>query len=91
MTRLGLTPALLARDPGGNGSGIGPAPVFMHRHRFETLSVGPDTTPSPQLWVSAIRVVPIVDMLLGADWLRTRHVWLSFATRQIFVAIPEKG
>jgi hypothetical protein len=91
MARLGLTPALLARDPGGNGSGIGPAPVFMHRHRFETLSVGPDTTPSPQLWVSAIHVVPIVDLLLGADWLRTRHVWLSFATRQIFVAIPEKG
>lgn len=91
MARLGLTPALLARDPGGNGSGIGPAPVFMRRHRFETLSVGPDTTASPQLWVSAIHVVPIVDMLLGADWLRTRHVWLSFATRQIFVEMPAKG
>jgi|ERR1700722_5882897 hypothetical protein len=91
MARLGLTPALLAHDPGGNGSGIGPAPVFMRRHHFATLSVGPDTTANPLLWVSAVHVVPIVDMLLGADWLRTRHVWLSFATRQIFVAMPEKG
>jgi hypothetical protein len=91
MARLGLTPALLAHDPGGNGSGIGPAPVFMRRHHFETLSVGPDTTANPLLWVSAVHVVPIVDMLLGADWLRTRHVWLSFATRQIFVAMPQKG
>lgn len=91
MARLGLTPALLERDPGGNGSGIGPAPVFMRRHRFETLNVGPDTTTSPQLWVSAIHVVPIVDMLLGADWLRTRRVWLSFTTKQIFIAMRAKG
>jgi hypothetical protein len=33
-----------------------------------------------------VRVVPIVDMLLGADWLVSRRVWLSFATKQMFVA-----
>jgi hypothetical protein len=91
MARLGLTPTLLARDPGGNGSGIGPAPVFMHRHRFTMLSVGPDTTRNPEIWVSPVHVVPIVDMLLGADWLRTRHIWLSFATKQVFVAQPQSG
>jgi hypothetical protein len=31
--------------------------------------------------------VPIVDMLLGTDWLRSRRVWLSFATKQMFVAV----
>lgn len=91
MVRLGLTPALLSHDPGGNGSGIGPAPVFMRRHHFETLSVGPVTTLNPSLWVSAVRVVPIVDMLLGADWLSTRRVWLSFATKQVFIAMPHDG
>lgn len=83
--RLGLTPEQLASDPAGNGSGIGPAPVFMRRHRFTELRVGPDVVRDPTLWVARIRVVPIVDMLLGADWLRTRHVWLSFATKQVFV------
>jgi hypothetical protein len=86
MFRLGLTPELLARDPGGNGSGVGPARVPMRLHRFVELRVGPDTIRDPTLWVASAHVVPIVDMLLGTDWLRSRHVWLSFATSQIFVA-----
>jgi hypothetical protein len=84
--RLGLTPELLARDPGGNGSGVGPATVPMRLHRFSELRVGPDVTRDPMLWVASAHVVPIVDMLLGADWLQARRVWLSFATKQMFVA-----
>jgi hypothetical protein len=91
MFRLGVTPALLARDPAGNGAGVGPAPVPMHLHRFAELRVGPDVMPDPALWVASVRVVPIVDMLLGADWLQTRRVWLSFATKQVFVAEPRGG
>ena len=86
MYRLGLTEELLARDPGGNGSGVGPAPVPMRRHRFAELRVGPEATRDPTLWVAPVRVVPVVDMLLGADWLGSRRVWLSFATKQMFVA-----
>ena len=86
MYRLGLTPDLLARDPGGNGSGVGPASVPMRLHRFAELRLGPDTTRDPALWVASVHVVPIVDMLLGADWLVSRRVWLSFATKQMFVA-----
>ena len=40
MFRLGLTPELLARDPGGNGRGVGPAPVPMRLHRFAEMRVG---------------------------------------------------
>jgi hypothetical protein len=86
MFRLGLTPDVLARDPGGNGTGVGPALVSMRHHRFAELRVGAETTRDPLLWVSPVHVVPIVDMLLGADWLRSRHVWISFATKQVFVA-----
>jgi hypothetical protein len=90
MFRLGLTPQVLARDPGADGSGIGPAPVAMHYHRFDQLRVGPDTMPNPSLWAAPVQVVPIVDMLLGTDWLRSRHIWLSFATRQLFVAVHQR-
>lgn len=86
MFRLGLTAGLLAHDPGGNGRGIGSKPVPMHRHRFSELRVGAEITRDPVLWVASVRVVPIVDLLLGADWLGPRHVWLSFATKKIFVA-----
>jgi hypothetical protein len=33
-------------------------------------------------------LTPIVDMLLGADWLAQLRVWISYATRQLFVATP---
>jgi hypothetical protein len=89
MYRLGLTPEMLAGDPGGNGAGVGPAPVSMRLHRFTELRIGPDVSRDPRLWVAPVRVVPIVDMLLGVDWLRSRRVWLSYAMRQIFIAAPQ--
>lgn len=89
MFQLGLTPAMLAHDPGGNGAGVGPAPVPMRLHRFSELRIGPDVSQDPRIWVASVRVVPIVDMLLGVDWLQSRRVWLSFATRQVFVTVPQ--
>jgi predicted aspartyl protease len=91
MYRLGLTPQMLASDATGTASGIGPAAVFMRRHRFAEMRIGPDSTRDPMLWVATVRVVPIVDMLLGADWLGTRRVWLSFATKQVFVVAGQNG
>jgi hypothetical protein len=90
MFLLGLTPEVLARDYGGNGFGVGATPVPMRLHRFAELRIGPDVSRSPQLWVAPVRnIVPIVDMLLGVDWLHTRRVWLSYATRQFFVAVRQ--
>jgi len=86
MFRLGLTPGLLAHDPVDKGRGIGPRPVPMYRHRFSELRVGPGVTRDPVLWVAPVRVVPIVDLLLGADWFGPRQVWLSFTTKKVFVA-----
>jgi predicted aspartyl protease len=89
MFLLGLTAEVLEHDPGGNGAGVGPTPVPMRLHRFAELQIGPDVTRDPQLWVASAHVVPIVDMLLGVDWLRSRRVWLSYATRQFFVAVRQ--
>ena len=89
MFLLGLTAEVLEHDPGGNGSGVGPAPVPMRLHRFTELRIGRDVSANPQLWVASAHVVPIVDMLLGVDWLRSRRVWLSYATRQFFVAVRQ--
>ncbi|MDR3532934.1 MAG: retroviral-like aspartic protease family protein [Rhodopila sp.] len=88
MYRLGLEPAGLAADPSDQVSGLGSHMVTMHRHRFRSLGVGGQMVDSPVIWVAPIRLAPIVDMLLGADWLAGRRVWISYATRQLFVATP---
>ena len=65
MMRLGLTAAGLAGDPQGATHGIGPFPVRMYRHRFASLSVGGEAVRDPSLWVAEIRVLPVVDLILG--------------------------
>lgn len=84
--RLGLTSAAMSGDPANQIGGLGPRLRTVHLHRFGSIKVGEQTTDSPSIWVEPVRLTPIVDMLLGADWLAGRRVWISFATRQMFVA-----
>jgi hypothetical protein len=88
MYRLGLQQANLGGDPVQQVSGLGTHIVPMHQHVFRSLQVGGQTVASPTIWVAPLRLSPIVDMLLGADWLAGRRVWISFSTRQLFVANP---
>lgn len=88
MFRLGSRLAGLADDPAAQISGLGPRIRTAHRHRFGSLRVGDETIPSPVLWVEPIRLQPTADMLLGTDWLRRHRVWISYQTRQLFVAAP---
>jgi hypothetical protein len=85
---MGLNLASLSADLSGQISGVGSRVLTVHRHRFGALRVGNQTIASPELWVEPVRLSPIVDMLLGADWLAGRRVWISFATKQLFVAEP---
>jgi predicted aspartyl protease len=82
--RLGVGEADLARDPASHTVGVDQANVAMHRHRFPDMVVGVDEFPSVLLSVGAVQV-PGADMLLGADFLRSRRVWLSYATGQVFI------
>jgi len=86
MYRLGLTEAMLGDTDAILARGFGPGGLTVHVRRFNELAVGADTTLDPLLWVGPGHALPIVDMLLGADWLRPRVVWLSYATTQVFVA-----
>ena len=88
MHRLGIKPANLTADPGEPVSGLGPRAVTMHRQTFRSLEVGGLAIASPAIWVAPVHLSPIVDMLLGMDWLSGRRIWISFATRQLFIAGP---
>jgi hypothetical protein len=88
IIRLGLQPASLAADPADMITGVGPRPVPMRLHRFIALHVGAETLDAPPIWVAPIRLPLFADMLLGVDFLANRRIWLSYATRQIFQAVP---
>ena len=88
IARLGLTAERLAGDPARSLTGLGANTVSAHAHRFARLRVGPDVTEQPTLTIAPIRIVPTADALLGADWLAGRRVWISFTTRQVFLARP---
>ena len=86
--RLGLNAQSLSGDPAADISGLGERVLSAYRHKFHTMRVGDQLIESPQLWVEPVRATPPVDMLLGADWLLERRVWISFATTQVFEARP---
>jgi hypothetical protein len=86
MVRMGLQEANLAADPADMISGLGPHMVPMHLHRFRSLDAGGEALETPAIWVAPVRLPLFVDMLLGADWLAGRRAWISYATKQVFVA-----
>jgi len=88
MVRLGLQLDSLAADRTEVVSGLGPHTVTMHLHRFRSLVVGGETLDSPEIRVAPTRLPLFADMLLGADWLSGRRVWISYATKQVFMAVP---
>lgn len=82
MVRLGLAPG----GPEGVASGVGGRSRPIFPLRLSTLEVGKETRHDVPVLGSALRVHPIVDMLLGSDWFAAHRVWLSYATRQVFVS-----
>jgi predicted aspartyl protease len=65
-------------------SGVGSRTTEVGQHAFQTLQIGALTVHQPQILVAPVHLTPIADMLLGADWLATRRIWISYATRQLF-------
>jgi Aspartyl protease len=78
----------VARDPYARLLGVGPRRVAARLHQFDTLSVAGVISPAPRLLVTDLLLAPLVDLVLGDEWLRSHRVWLSFATRQVFFASP---
>ncbi len=85
MARLGLVAPASAPTMRTYGVGRFARPVWpVH---LSSLRLGDETIRDPIVLGSALRAFPIVDLVLGADWFRTRRVWLSYATGQVFVNV----
>ncbi|OJW28623.1 MAG: hypothetical protein BGO51_19295 [Rhodospirillales bacterium 69-11] len=85
--RMGLTPDATAQDPIVGQHGAGPAPVEGRRHRFARLAVGPTVMHEPELTILPSDGA-IGDGVLGQDFMKGRRLWVSFASKQVFIAAP---
>lgn len=81
---IGVTPEILARDPQLAVNGAGPAAATMAAHRFGAVEIAGDRFEGPVFHVGE-RVEPGIDMILGADYLAGRRLWLSYARRRVFI------
>jgi predicted aspartyl protease len=88
--RLGIAPEMLQADPVGHGRGADRNEIEYRVHRFSALRIGPGVFHNVRLSVGGIHAMN-VDMLLGLDYARTRRLWLSYATGQLFVALPPQA
>ena len=87
--KVGVGQAALGHDPNARGSGAAGVDFTSTLHQFKSLDVGPDHFDKPSLTVLD-RSMREADMLLGEDYLRVRHVWISYRTSQMFVSQPAK-
>lgn len=81
---LGVTEASLASDRQQSGMGVGNKGLALRQHRFEQLGVPGDLIGGATVDIAELRL-PGVEMLLGADFLGARHVWLSPANGLMFL------
>jgi predicted aspartyl protease len=81
---LGVTAWMLDSDPERGGTGVGMNAIELRQHRFDRVELGPLTVRDMAINVAELRL-PGVEMLLGADWIGPRQVWISYAQGTIFV------
>jgi predicted aspartyl protease len=88
--RLGLTREALAGDPVVQHHGAGPGTQEGRLHRFNLLQIGPAEAESPLLSVLPVDA-GVGDALVGEDFINGRRIWLSFSTREVFIATTKPG
>jgi predicted aspartyl protease len=87
--QLGVTPEALAVDPTGHSHGADGNDIEYRVHRFPEIRIGNGVFHQVRVEVAPIQLLD-ADMLLGLDFARTRRLWLSYATGQMFVALPPR-
>jgi predicted aspartyl protease len=84
---LGVTGASLARDPVATLRGAAAEVVKSRAHRFAQLDIDGEILRDPVIVIASLGLQD-ADLVLGADFLRSHRVWLSYRSHLIFVSRP---
>jgi predicted aspartyl protease len=84
----GADPQALRREPAKAVRGIsGASGIEARPNRFHQLAIGDETLPNPTLLVAPLDLED-ADLIVGADFLRDRHIRLSYRSHRIFLGRP---
>jgi len=82
---LGVTAAVLARDRMVTVRGAAGEQLAARVHRFSQLEIGAETIRNPEIVVTDVSLSD-ADLVLGIDFLKSRRLWLSYGSQQIFLS-----
>jgi clan AA aspartic protease (TIGR02281 family) len=82
---MGVTEAVLARDRSTKSKGSAGEELSSRVHRFDRLEIGPIIVRDPEIVVTDLRIRD-ADIILGMDFLGSRHLWLSYASFRVFLS-----
>ena len=85
LTLPGMVQLGLAAGGGSTVRGFGPNSLAARTQSF-TVQAGGTPATRMDVVIAPIRTMRSVGALLGADWMATRHIWISWATDTVFVA-----
>ncbi len=83
--KIGLTEATLRQDEPVMMQGVSAEVAVARLHRFGRLQLGGQGLLDPSILVTPLRLDD-ADLLFGTDFLLHHRVWLSYASRRLFVA-----
>jgi predicted aspartyl protease len=82
---LGVTAPVLARDRMVTVRGAAAEQLAAQVHRFAQLEIGAEVIRTPEILVTDVRLSD-ADLVLGIDFLKSRRLWLSYGSQQIFLS-----
>jgi predicted aspartyl protease len=82
---LGVTATVLARDRMVTVRGAAGEQLAARVHRFSQLEIGAETIRNPEILVTDVRLSD-ADLVLGIDFVKSRRLWLSYGSQQIFLS-----
>jgi predicted aspartyl protease len=82
---LGVTPAILGQDRSAMVHGAAAEQLSAHVHRFSRLEIGTEVIRNPEIIVTDVRLSD-ADLVLGIDFVRSRRIWFSYGSQQIFLS-----
>ncbi len=88
VTLMGMLALGLAGGGSDTVRGFGTGSVPARTQHFPTVQIGDMPASPADLIVAPVHALRSAGVLLGADWLAKWHVWVSWATDQVFVGGP---